>query len=202
MIETEHFIIPHLPKTGGDVTKQMIEASQVPVVKICWGRHDKHATLDDLNGKDLIITFRRLPSRALSLYWHVRLNPQGGMREKYFPFGVDHLTETVSQCMLSERCNTHDKLLACHLKGGRHTPKKILKSETLRDDVYTMMQEYYSLSHIQRNAIRSTVTKRRNEYDSNIGLYLTEDEIRELYRTNPVWTEMEREVYGDLMVTM
>lgn len=200
MIEAPEFVIAHLTKTGGDAIKNIVRALKLPNVVITQPKLEKHIPIKDTGGKDFILSFRRLPARAVSLYWHVLTKKSDSMKDEYFPNGTDDIRETLGQCIM--RCNNHDHTLACHLQGGKHTPAHVITSENLRRDLLDTLKHYYRFNKEQRQIIFKARTKKRNPYLPNVRIYLTEEEIRQLYLSNPVWTDLERQVYGDLMVEL
>jgi len=69
MIIAPSFIISHLGKTGGDAIKDIMRALKLPEIIVVPKQSPlKHLSLVPNDRQDLILSFRRLPSRVISIF--------------------------------------------------------------------------------------------------------------------------------------
>lgn len=193
-VSSPKFVIPHIPKTGGDAIKQIFASLNLPEVAMAPINGDKHRPIFPCQDQDLILSFRRLPNRELSLYFHAQNYwKQERAKERY---KYDTATENILHLSTSEAELTR------YLKSGEFRPKYFIRSESLRSDLESVLSHYYELNASQKTIIALQPTKRPMQYNKDIWDYFTEEDVKRLYRRSPLWAEMERAAYGDLLVQL
>ena len=83
--------------------------------------------------------------------------------------------------------------------GGTVLPHGYIRSEFLREDLAAVLGRYYELTDEQRSIIESTRTKKTLDYDHDLAVHFTREQIAELYEQCPLWAELELRAYGDLL---
>lgn len=189
MITTPYFTIGHIGKTGGDAIKQICAAvfeagleSNYSIDTI-FGNF-KHRKFTG-NEKIRILSFRRLPSFILSIAQHDH-NLEG--RELWTPEfcstlknGDNFFNKMTSDCSMK----IHDWI----------------RCESLRDDLSKILFRYYGDAFIDNfiKIVRNTPTKPSMYYNRNVKEFFTPEQLIELYKNNPIWTEIELQLYGNLI---
>ena len=187
MIEGTGFYFCHIPKTGGDAIKKLCEQLKLPKIKI----HDvddgtKHAYIYR-EGKDFIMSIRRLPYHALSLYHEMRFQT---------PETVPELDcQGIGEWAL-EGCHA-EGLATVYTNKLANIPDYFVRSETLRSDLAVVLGRYYGLGSERHRIIHEGTTKKTWEYNRDLINYFTKDQIKELYRQAPSWAQLEQQAYGD-----
>jgi hypothetical protein len=199
MVISESFVWAHLPKTGGTTTLGMFKNLDVDLIFDNNSDPKKHHTysvrksiydsnkasnglLESIDGKDRILGFRRLPSFLLSFYYH---------RKKFSNLNID--LEDIKKCIIDNA--TCDELLV------GYEPKKIkhwLRAENLSGDFINVMSDYTNINE----SVKSTLYKLRdntNNYNRDIFSHFTKEEIHKMYQLSPLWSEYEKEIYGNLI---
>jgi len=183
MIESDRFIIGHIPKTGGDAVKQIIESLGLPGVSMNWiGDPKKHDPITEDPGKSYILTLRRLPERELSGYYHCVIHE-----------GIEPVADPAEWIL--ERCLSEEALQR-HTLNGLFRPDFVIRSEDLRDDLLAVLRHFYDLTARQEILVQTTPTKGSNVYNRSIEDHFTKDQIQELYNRSPLWREIEEQAYG------
>jgi hypothetical protein len=195
MVITRRFAWAHLPKTGGDATAAMFAA--VPgLVEFADPRdsNDKHMPFfgreAEVSGKLLVMNIRRLPAWALSGAQH---KARHGVHPEYTPLPL----ETVDQ--ITTRTDADD-LLRWMTDHGRFEVGRWLRMERLEHDVLALLEELGELSPTARAGIRRVGRVNEGGYPAAAARELTPEKIARLYELNPVWAQVEREVYGSLVI--
>jgi hypothetical protein len=191
MVIGDTFAYGHIPKTGGDAVHawlSQLEGLQVdPIVKAL--KHDffwQRAIRRNL----YVLSIRRLPFWALS-YLQELANHPAAAREYGIPPGD---TVRPEYAFLLRP----DEYLHQHQAGGR--PIGVwLRMEHLFDDVIQFIDTHIRPVTLElRQRLSSVPTKGRRNYDHNIHAFFSTDQIADLYATFPVWSAIERNVYGSL----
>jgi hypothetical protein len=195
MIVSERFVWAHIPKTGGDATAAMI--AKVPrLVLLADHPRDnaKHLPFAErrgsIEGKLLVANTRRLPSWALS---HARHVERFGAFPDYLPAGPQP-PETVAARSAA------DDLL--ELIVGDFQVDRWIRQEELADDLVGLLREVVDLSTEEEAAIRSvgrvndTRTRVQRLRRQSPERFFSAAQLDTLYRNNPRWAAIEREVYG------
>ena len=191
MVISPHFVLPHIGKTGGDAIKQIINAlGLVDISTSDISEKNKHRKVFPDKHQDLVLSFRRLPARVLSLYYHHKLSTTT------FP-NMEMLKKEAAEFILKYDKSEVD--LVRYLRNGELRPKHCVRSENLRSDLEAMLSKYYSLTDEQRAIIVSQETKEMNEYDHGIFSHFTQKQLVQLYEKSPVWAEIESQFYGNLL---
>jgi len=192
MVISPHFVLPHIGKTGGDAIKQIIESLGIVDISISkTTEKNKHRKVFPDKHQDLVLSFRRLPGRVLSLYYHHKLGTTT------FP-NMDLLKKDAAEFILKYDVSEVD--LVRYLRNGELRPKYCVRSENLRSDLEKMLSHYYSLTDEQKALIVSQETKEMNQYDHGIFSHFTQDQLAQLYAKSPVWSEIETQFYGSLLI--
>ncbi|MBI2481673.1 MAG: hypothetical protein HYV60_24415 [Planctomycetia bacterium] len=188
MIIAPRFLIGHIGKTGGDSAKLIVQALQLPDVQmISIDSPLKHCTFrqsgQDLCNRELVLSIRRLPAFVLSQLHHRLMDgrltklpaPELICRDYMGDFYVRHYTDE-----------------------GQLKIDRWLRCEHLRADLAAYLARHFELSDEQKALLESASTKSRLSYRHEVGAFLQPDQVRELYDNNPLWADIEREVYGQL----
>jgi hypothetical protein len=184
MIIANQFVIPHIPKTGGDAIKQIVAALRLPEVTVMDITDKRKHDPVDPGERDVVLSIRRLPARELSWLMHVQQ-----CYGKHSGKGVEVLLDL----------RDGENEISRHLAHGVQ-PAAYIRAESLRSDLATILARYYTLTSRQESQIVSTPTKAARKYDHRRASHFTDEQIRELYRRSPTWSEHERRAYGDLLV--
>lgn len=184
MIETPRFIIPHIPKTGGDAIKLIVARLGLPDLKLIGVEKPEKHNPKNPDGRDLVLPIRQLPRRELSWLKHnqIYMNRYGG-------FGAEFILQELN----GERC------INSHLRFGVW-PRFYIRSEFLRRDLVRVLKHYYpELTRRELRVIREAPTKPTMRYNRNLGDHFTFAQMRTLYAESPNWSKCEREAYGGLL---
>ena len=191
MVISPHFVLPHIGKTGGDAIKQIIGSLGIMDISTSKvSEKNKHRKVFPDKHQDLVLSFRRLPGRVLSLYYHHKL------RATAFP-NMKMLKKDAAEFILKHDVSETD--LIRYLNKGTLRPKYCVRSENLRSDLAVTLSKYYSLTDVQRAKIVSQETKEMNEYDHGVFSHFTQKQLVQLYEKSPVWAEIESQFYGNLL---
>jgi hypothetical protein len=195
MVIAERFAWVHVPKTGGDATYAMFAA--VPGLILDSDRldsNDKHlgfwARADELDGKLLVMNIRRLPAWSLSAAHH---KAAVGLHPDFEPLPLDSADE------MAESTDPDDMLR--WLTGGDDFPvDRWLRTEYLERDVLELLDELGMLTAEARERVRAVGRVSEQSYERDLASRFTPEQLRRMYERNPGWAEVERQVYGDLVV--
>jgi hypothetical protein len=212
MIWGKGFVWTHIGRTGGYTVDRMCRILEDPEIHLDpldgeWSRWKRHQTieqreaatgLDLKTGKSRLTGFRRLPSWLLSFAEYKKKNE-----------GLDFTDEQLTRGML--RVETRD------LATGRLDPTRPedfhadsvlryydvpgmdgwLRTEHLPDDFMTLMARWYTITPAQEQQIRAA-RENGNQY-RDLWSRFSREQVRKMYESCPVWTELERKLYGDLL---
>ena len=191
----ERFAWGHLGRTGGDATVDFFLAFPElirfadPVTS-----PDKHtpfsARKSAIRGKVLALNIRRLPAWVLSTAHHrsrYATPPDYEPRQMLSPRQMAASTEA-------------DQMLLPFSDHGKLEIDRWLRTEFLADDFLAFISEFTEVSERKRQEVLELARSRRGTslvYDHDPAHWFTSDQIEEMYRNNPFWAEVERQVFGD-----
>ena len=196
MIIGERFAWAHMGKTGGDAVYQLFALLPDLVLHADEPSNPrKHHTFrkrgaEILNKPILALNIRRLPSWQLSIIQH---RSRHGDPHDPRPVPIPPADEVIGR-------GQPDHTLLRFTDNGTLTIHHWLRIEHLRTDFITFVSELRSLKDEERQCILEQPTKSAGRYNHDVASYFTEEQIRLLYERNPVWTSIERRVYGDLLI--
>ena len=188
MVIGERFAWGHLPKTAGDATLKMFHMFP-HLVEFAHdaASREKHTVFPesehDLEGKLLVLNIRRLPHWVLSWY-----QQRARHRKEPLAAPVDMARTTVA-----------DRFLNRFTGDGRLTIDRWLRTEFLAQDFLGFVSELTEVSPAERAKLESLGVIHRMEYDHDLSNWFSEELIESLYGHNPIWTEVERDVYGSIL---
>ena len=193
MVIGERFAWGHLQKTAGDATLGLFRLFPELVVysdpRNVESKHASFATrAPDVEGKLLASNFRRLPDWTLSWAQHrarYATRPDG----KPVPMNSPHQMAEVPRA---------DKRLAILTDDGRYHVDRWIRMERLTDDFIAFVSELTEVSESDREQIATLGPVNALEYDHDVSHWFTPEQIRRLYRNNPLWASVEERLYGDL----
>jgi hypothetical protein len=193
MVIGERFAWGHLQKTAGDATLGLFRLfPDLIVYSDPRNVEEKHASFAaraaDVDGKLLAANFRRLPDWTLSWAQH-RARYATRADGKPVPMNSPHQMVEVPRA---------DKRLAILTDSGRYHIDRWIRMERLTDDFIAFVSELTDLSDADREQIASSERVNTLEYDHDTSHWFTPDQVRRLYRNNPLWASVEERVYGDL----
>jgi hypothetical protein len=193
VVITDQFAWAHLPKTGGDATRQMLCA--VPgLVRFADppDSNDKHIPFfgrePEVAGKLLVMNIRRLPKWALSGAHH---RASHGEYPGYVPQPLQAPDEIASS-------TDADDLLRWMTDHGRFQVDRWLRAESLADDLLSFLAELGIEGPAVRDALLTVGRVNEGDYDHGEASALSGEQVRRLYELNPAWAAVERRVYGNL----
>jgi hypothetical protein len=193
MVIGERFAWGHLQKTAGDATLGLFRLfPDLIVYSDPRNVEEKHASFAsraaEVEGKLLAANFRRLPDWTLSWAQH---------RARYAtrPDGKPVAMNSPHQMAEVPRA---DKRLAILTDDGRYHIDRWIRMERLADDFISFVSELTEVTAADRDQITSAEQVNALEYDHEIAHWFTPEQVRRLYRNNPLWASVEERVYGDL----
>jgi hypothetical protein len=195
MVIGKDFAWAHMPKTGGNATHTLFSLFPQLVTKVDdIDRHDKHKSFADcqqaVQGKELILNIRRLPSWILSVAQHFSRH---GAYPDYKP-----LPMWSKEQMIEHR--RADEMIEQFTAKGRLKVRRWFRMENLNADFLDYVSLKTEVPESQRAGILNFRKMNANEYDHDLGQWFAADDIRRLYRNNPRWAAVERKAYGNLVV--
>jgi hypothetical protein len=190
MVIGERFVWGHLQKTGGHATVAMFELfPEIVLFADPMDSDDSHtpfnAREEQLRGKSLVMNMRRLPHWTLSWAQHrftKRPNPR--------PFESPELMASIRRA---------DWRLSAMIDKGRIRIDRWLRVESLADDFIDVVSEFAEVDSARRDQIHKLGERNALQYDHDIFHWFTPRQIETMYRNNPLWASVEREVYGNLL---
>ena len=193
MVIGEQFAWGHLQKTAGDATLGLFRLfPDLVLYSDPRNVEEKHSSFAsraaDVDGKLLAANFRRLPDWTLSWAQH---------RARYAsrPDGKPVSMNSPHQMVEVPRA---DKRLAILTGEGRYHIDRWIRMERLADDFIAFVSELTEVTEADREQIAASEPVNALEYDHDIAHWFTPEQIRRLYRNNPLWASVEERVYGDL----
>jgi hypothetical protein len=195
MVIGERFAWGHLQKTAGDATLGLFRMfPDLIVYSDPRSVEEKHASFAsraaEIDGKLLAANFRRLPDWTLSWAQH---------RARYAtrPDGKPVAMNSPHQMVEVPRA---DKRLSILTDDGRYHVDRWIRMERLADDFIAFISEQTDLTDADRDQISAFGTVNALEYDHDITHWFTPEQVRRLYRNNPLWASVEERLYGDLLL--
>jgi hypothetical protein len=184
----------HLPKTGGDATAALFRLfPDLVQFEDPTDSDDKHALFRDrpkqIAGKRLILNFRRLPAWVLSRAHQIN---RRGLAPEYRPMPME------SPHQLAES-SFPDYRLSTFTDDGRLEIDRWLRVETLADDFLAFISELREVTDAEREMVSGHAGVNELDYDHELSHWFTAEQIRRLYRNNPVWAGIERSLYAELV---
>jgi hypothetical protein len=200
MVIGEKFAWGHIGKTGGDATAIFFSCFEDELRMHIDGSGDptKHDYFQDRGISDenriLILNIRRLPSLILSQIYH--WNQQDSIN-------------FVDDVLLNGWKLPNEQVLRTigdvSIRGYKANFKisRWFRCEYLMDDFADFIIDYvpYSREKII-DKIKSVYTKPYAQYDTDLASYWTLEDIEKMYENNPLWANIEKEVYGNLLVPL
>jgi hypothetical protein len=193
MVIGERFAWGHLQKTAGNATLGMfhlfpglvLDADPPDVEK----KHASFATrATEVEGKLLAANFRRLPDWTLSWAQHrARYTPQ--------PDGKPAAMNSPHQMVKVARA---DKRLSLLTDAGRYQVDRWIRMEELVDDFIAFVSQLTDVTDRDREQVAALGPVNALSYDHDVTHWFTPEQVRDLYRNNPLWASVEERVYGDL----
>lgn len=198
MVINEKFVWAHLPKTGGTTTLSMFNNLDIELLMDDKTDPSKHQTysvrdsiyalnktsnnvLEKIEGKDRILGFRRLPNFLLSFYYH---------RKNFNNLDLD--LNNIKKCVIDN--STCDKLLL------GYEPEKVkhwIRVENITEDFISAIGNY--TTKIPTESLNNIVDN-SNTYNKDVFSHFTKSEITSMYDLSPVWTSIEKRLYGNLII--
>jgi hypothetical protein len=189
VIGTE-FAWAHLPKTGGDATAQLFDLFPEVVVHADPVTHEKHARFaeraDEVGDRRRVLNFRRLPSWMLSV---AMFRASYGEHPGYEP------TPMRSPQEMAESRRGDQNLLPFLDDAIHHW----LRMETLAEDFLEFIASYTTVGDERRERALALGPVNALGYDHVLSHWFTEEQIEQMYASNPGWAQVERALYGELV---
>lgn len=209
MIIADKFVWGHIPKTGGDAATQYFEVFKeqlnIQFQHKTFQWFDKHKpfktrSIQELEGKLLLLNIRRLPNWLISMEYQSLENKKlkvGSMR-------ADH-GNILKKDWLFDDCRSGDELSQSTegddwIKGftnnGELTIHHWLRMENLQADFLKFIYTLTDIPPALVNEVKELNTEKSLTYDKNMEARFTPSQIKELYKNNPLWAELEKKYYS------
>jgi hypothetical protein len=193
MVIGERFAGAHLPKTGGSATLELfLLFPELIVFADVEESNMKHTTFKerehDVAGKTLLMNLRRLPFWVLSRAQHVA---RWGIHPEYEPIPMATPEE------LSES-DFPDNRLALYTDNGRFGIDRWMRMEHLAEDFVGFVSDLTDLTVERRTRALRLPPVNAHAYDHELGRWFTPEQVERMYERNPVWADLEKELYGVL----
>lgn len=199
MIITDKLAWHHLPKTAGTTTDRLFQAS---ALKLLWNdpqnsplKHlppSEHPRVADLplSGQHRLVNFRRLPSWLLSNLQHKRQM-----------MGLDVDCEPMRRGLFwrerQQQWLPADWWLERFAIDETWT---LLRVEALKADFLACLRQYEPIPRSARWRVQMVSARNRNRYQRRLSEWFQSDDLNSLYKANPIWADLERRVYGSLLL--
>jgi hypothetical protein len=182
----------HLGKTGGHTTWELFQLFPETIVFADRLGHERQHTpfparLSKIQGKDLALNIRRLPSWMLSFHMHVA---KFGDYPDYRPRPM----VSPHEMALSD---VADRQLAEFTDHGRLEIDQWLRTEHLLDDFLSFISRYVDVSPERRSRIASFEQKNVGEYDRRLPHWFSSAHVALMYKSNPGWAAIEQKIYAE-----
>ena len=191
MIIGERFAYGHIPKTGGDAVRswfaripghQVDDASNPHKHDFFWERR--------VSKPIYVLSLRRLPNWALSNLHQMAFHPDVARLH-----GIDPSCGLQPEHAFLLR---PDEFILGHQSGGR-TISVWLRMEYLFDDVIRFVDRHVQpMTPEWHLRLQQIPVKGPHQYDHNVDAFIGAEKIRALYDAFPIWTSVERAIYGHL----
>jgi hypothetical protein len=193
MVIGERFAWAHVPKTGGTSTLTMFWLfPDLVTFADSIDSKGQHVSFrdrwDQVEGKLLLLNFRRLPTWVLS---RAQMVSRFGVRPDFEPLPFPTADELA-------RSSFPDERLSMYMDGGRVEIDRWLRMEHLVDDFLKFVSELRDVSDLERKHVVELGPMNVLDYDHELDSWFGPEQVETLYRSNPVWTELEQRLYGSL----
>jgi hypothetical protein len=193
MVIGERFVWAHLPKTAGMATARLFKLFPELIVYVDpEDTNDMHIPFsqraEQVRGKLLAMNFRRLPVWVLSRAQHVA---RWGIHPYYKPIPMDS-PEKLAQSSFP------DSRILIYTDQGRIRIDRWLRAECLTEDFVGFISEFTDVTPEQMKRVDDMGPVNTHDYDKDVTRWFSPDLIERMYAANPIWAELEREIYGDL----
>jgi hypothetical protein len=190
----EAFAWAHVPKTGGDTTQAMFES--VPGLVVFadpTDSNDKHLAFSNrrelVSGKLLAMNIRRLPAWILSASHH---KARSGIHPQCRPLPMPSPREMAE--------NTEGSgALWWMTDGGRIRIDRWLRTEHLLEDVLSLLKDLGAAGPRAARLVGAVGRRNVASYDRDLATRFSAAQIRQMYERNPLWAEIERSAFGNLL---
>lgn len=200
MIIGKSFVWLHFPKCAGTTTtfvllKNFEGDSSIAFDETGHGDPVWHETVEErerrvnisFGDKDVLANIRRLPEYVVSkIHFSERLNPDLHHSKEHLLTGQFMEADGYNNCA--------DNLLK------HYNAEKVshwIRTENLQDDFISVFGLYLDLTGKDLSALSDK--KNSTEYTKDLRKSYSRDEMMGLYKNNPLWSELERRVYGNLL---
>jgi hypothetical protein len=195
MVIGERFAWAHMPKTGGDTTRELFQLFPGLVQHADPGdTNEKHAVFtrrrEDIEGKVLAMNFRRLPAWVLSRAQHVTVE---GVYPDYVPLPM----ATSDEMAASDLPNTRLEEFTDY---GRLRMDAFLRLEYLREDFLEFVRSLTELTPEMERRVHEHPARDVRDYDHKLAQWFTPAQLELMYERNPRWAALEQALYGDLLL--
>ncbi len=192
MVIGKEFAWAHIPKTGGCTTLALFEMFPELLEHTDPSNSNaKHSLFrdreDEIEGKLLVSTIRRLPDWMLDRAMHETLE---GVWPDYKPRPM-RSPHNICQTQFAEGW------ISYMTDFGRLKVDRWLRLEHLREDFLTLVSEFMEVDDERRQAIFDAPRHHVVDYDMEPMHWFTPDQIRTMYEHNPLWAAVEREAYKE-----
>ena len=200
MIIGESFLWLHFPKCAGTTTtfvllKNFVTDSSIEFDETGRGEPLWHDTVAErerrinasLSGKEVLANIRRLPAYVVSkIHYSESLNAD-----------IRHAREHLLTGQFMEASgvnNSADNLLRLY---DAETVSHWIRTEYLEDDFVSVFSRYLDMTGKDLSALSTKINS--TDYARDLGKWYSREDMESLYRKNPLWSELERKVYGNLL---
>ena len=195
MVIGERFAWAHLPKTGGDTTRELFQLFPGLVDHADPGdSNEKHALFvnrrREIEGKLLAMNFRRLPAWVLSRAQHMTVE---GVYPEYVPIPMQTSNEMAES-------DVPDTRLAHFTDHGRLSIDAFLRLEHLREDFIEFVQAFVEVTPEMKRRIVGHPARDVRDYDHELATWFSRDQLELMYERNPHWAALEERLFGDLLL--
>jgi hypothetical protein len=214
MIWGEKFVWTHLGRTGGNSVDLMFRILNEKDIHLDprggesadWYRHqtveqrEKQMSIDLTTNHLKILNFRRLPNWVLSFaefkykYQNIPFSREDIAQGKLKAESRNLVTGELDQNQYNA-FNPDDMLLYY----GFQNVYAWLRTESIAEDFISTFSQWYDITPTKAAEIRG-VHDNQNTYNNKLSERFTNSEIGNLYDSCPIWTELEKEIYGDLLL--
>lgn len=209
MIITSKFVWGHIPKTGGDALFKYFEIFKFKLTtgfyhhpNQWFEKHEPFKTRKDyeLDGKMLVLNIRRLPNWIVSMEHQnianrstniksIHATPNGEILPMAWPFTMPRSGEEL--CYSTEG----DNFLKAFMDNGNFKIDYFLRMEHLQQDFLKFISKFIIPSDIMIQQVMGTDTYKSLDYNKDLSLWFTPNQIKTLYENNPIWAEVEARYY-------
>jgi hypothetical protein len=193
MVIGERFAWAHLPKAGGSTTDRMFRLfPELVQFADPQDTNDKHAPFAEraemVRGRVLAMNLRRLPAWVISRANYVAKH---GVWPDYEPIPVAPAQELAESSFPDSR-------ILLYTDEGRFEVDRWIRTERLAEDFLRFVSEFTEVDDERARAVAEIAPENAEEYDRRIESWFTPEQIHTLYESNPLWAQLEAEVYGSL----